>query len=912
MKFDLEARIIEWKKKLEANRVFDDGDIKEYEEHLRDEINFLVESGMDKEEAFRKSVKNFGEPKKLAQEFKTVVQIKNPVKRRLHSAELSFLSLLPNYLKLSARSMLRNKFYTAINVISVALGLIVSVVILQYYFYESNQDSYFEDSDRVYRINAGRVNDSGERTLKTAINFPALAGTLREESESVEEVAQLVGNGTIFRKGEAAFQENGIFYTDASSVLSVFSVELISGSAEDLNEPNTIFLSEELAEKYFGNENAIGQTLEVIDVVGNWELFEVKGVYKEFPEISHIQPTALLNNTDIVRKLVDSGSFGPIPYDDIVWRLRNNYTYAKLKPENNADLLEEELNAIIDRYRAGFDARQGINTILWHQPISSIHTTPEILNEPKQVADTQSLRFIFWIGIAALLIGWINYVNLSTAQSIKRAKEVGLRKVMGSSKSQLIIQFILESFLVNLVAIIISIGLLAIVSQRFEELIGLNVFDYVLEFKFYWGIFLIALFIGVLFSGFYPALLFSRFKPISTLKGAFKNSKSGIALRKSLVLLQFSLSLFLIICIYVVFNQIHYIKNLDKGLDIENTYVINAPTFVEGNSLSRFEVFKRDLEALPGISSVTNSSIIPGNSALPSMMAEKLVKEANEERIRLNYARADHSYFDHYEITLSEGRYFEEERGTDAQAVVVNEKALELLGFSNVSEAVNKRIVTSIGDTLEIIGVTENYAQQSMQMEYIPLILQLPVESGYIAGMGATSLKIESGNLSAITEQIEGVFNAHFPGDIFNGFFLEDQFNQAYALEDRFQSIFGGFTIISILITILGLIGLSSYMIRQRKKEIGIRKVLGSSEIQIVKLLLNDYFKLIIFSCVISIPVAIWWFRVWLEKFPFKYVPGFLAFLIPITILLAITIISVSKQSIQAAIINPVNSLKEE
>ncbi|RNC84015.1 MAG: ABC transporter permease [Balneola sp.] len=912
MKFDLEAKIAAWKKKLKANRVFDDGDIKEYEEHLRDEVNFLVDNGMDEEEAFYKSVKNFGEPKNLAREFKSVVQIKNPVKRRLHLAELSFLSLLPNYLKLSARSMLRNKFYTTINIISVALGLIVSVIILQYYFYETNQDTYVEDYDRVYRINAGRVNDSGERTLKTAINFPALAGTLREESESVEEVAQLVGNGTIFRKDEAVFQENGIFYTDGSSVLCVFSVELIIGSSEDLDKPNTIFLSEELAEKYFNNENAIGQAIEVIDVVGNWELFEVKGVYKEFPEISHIQPTALLNNTDIVQKLVDSGSFGPIPYDDIVWRLRNNYTYAKLKPENNAGLLEEELNAIIDRYRAGFDARQGINTILWHQPISTIHTTPDILNEPKQVADTQSLKFIFWIGIAALLIGWINYVNLSTAQSIKRAKEVGIRKVMGSSKSQLIIQFILESILVNLIAIFISIGLLMVLSQRFEDLIGLNVFDYVLEFKPYWAAFLMALFIGILFSGFYPALIFSRFKPISTLKGAFKNSKSGIALRKSLVLLQFSLSLFLIICIYVVFNQIHYIKNLDKGLDLENTYVINAPTFVEGNSLSRFEVFKRDLEAIPGISNVTNSSIIPGNSALPSMMAEKLVKEANEERIRLNYARADHAYFDHYKITLSEGRYFEEERGTEDQAVVVNEKALELLGFNSVSDAVNKRIVTSIGDTLEIIGVTQNYAQQSMQMEYIPLMLQLPVESGYIAGMGATSLKIDSGNLSGITEQIEGVFNTHFPGDIFNGFFLEDQFNQAYALEDRFQRIFGGFTIISILITILGLIGLSSYMSRQRKKEIGIRKVLGSSEIQIVKLLLNDYFKLIIFSCVLSIPVAIWWFKVWLDKFPFKYAPGVLAFLIPITILLAITVISVSKQSIQAAIVNPVNSLKED
>ncbi len=912
MKFDLEARIEAWKKKLKANRVFDDGDIKEYEEHLRDEINYLVENGMEMEAAFYKSVENFGEPKKLARELKSVVQIKNPVKRGIHAAELSILSLLPNYLRLSARSMLRNKFYTAINIISVTLGLIVSVVILQYYFYETNQDTYFEEYERVYRINAGRVNDSGEKTLKTAINFPALAGTLREESEAVEEVTQLVGNGTIFRKDETVFQENGIFYTDASSILSVFSVELTSGSANDLDKPNTIFLSEELAEKYFGGENAIGQTLEVIDVVGNWVLFEVKGVYKEFPEISHIQPTALLNDSDIVRKLVDSGSFGPIPYDDIIWRLRNNYTYAKLKPENNADLLEEELNAIINRYRAGFDARQGINTILWHQPVSSIHTTPEILNEPKQVADTQSLRFIFWIGIAALLIGWINYVNLSTAQSIKRAKEVGIRKVMGSSKYQLIAQFILESFLVNIIGIVLSIGLLVIISQRFEDLIGLNVFDYVLEFKSYWLVFLVALFLGILLSGFYPALLLSRFKPISTLKGAFKNSKSGIVLRKSLVLLQFSLSLFLIICIYVVFNQIHYIKNLDKGLDIENTYVINAPTFIEGNSLSRFEVFKRDLEALPGISGITNSSIIPGNSALPSMMAEKLVKEANEERIRLNYARADYAYFDHYEITLSEGRYFEEERGTETQAVIVNEKALELLGFNSASNAVNKRIVTSIGDTLEIIGVTENYAQQSMQMEYIPLMFQLPVESGYIAGMGATSLKIDGGNLSTITEQIEGVFNTHFPGDIFNGFFLEDQFNQAYALEDRFQRIFGGFTLISILITILGLIGLSSYMIRQRKKEIGIRKVLGSSEMQIVKLLLNDYFKLIIFSCVISIPVAVWWFKVWLDKFPFKYVPGILAFLIPISILLVITIVSVSKQSIQAAIVNPVNSLKEE
>lgn len=912
MGFDLEKEIAEWKKVLRTYKAFGDGDIKEYEEHLRDEIESLIDQGTKPKKAFKEAVTNFGIAKNLAVEISEVTKSPQTIKRITHSVELSILDLFPNYFKVALRNMLRNKFYSFINIVSITIGIVVSVMILQYFLYEMNYDTFYENADRIYRVNTSVYTTEGEQSYITATNFPGLSPALKEEALSVEASAYLINAGTLMRKGENVFQENNILYSEGASIFDVFSFEILEGNPKDLDLPGTVFLSDSMASRYFQNEHPMGETIEIIDVVGNWTEYEVKGIFKHLPDNSHLTADAFFHGSNVVRLQVDNGSFGNIPYDDIIWRLRNNYTYIKTTEPNNLDQLNSELTSILGRYRGSFDERQGISTRFSAQPLSEIHLTSDILNEPGQVADPNSLYFIFAIGIATLLIGWINYINLATARSLNRAREIGIRKVVGSSKLQLVIQFLFESILLNFFAVVLSIGIILYSIPIYHNMLGLDVFNYFFSFSDYWIQFAGLLVLGMLLSGLYPAIVFTKFKLLDTLKGSFKNSSKGILLRKSLIVFQFALSLFLLISIFVIYSQMQHLRMLDRGIDLENTYVFDAPSLLSGNQLSAYDVFKQDLETIPGVEKVTNSTAIPGNANFPTVRGERVGKEEVSERVRLNFARVDYEYFDHYDMKLESGRYFEEGRATDANAVLITKTASELLGFTSSEQAIGQQIFRSIGDTVLVIGVLQNYAQQSLQHAYIPIMFQLPIESGYIAGVGPTSVKITSPDISRVTTEIESTFKKHFPGDIYNGVFLEDEYEESYAAEDRFEWIFTTFTILSVLITILGLVGLSSFMIGQRTKEIGIRKVLGSSTTQIIRLITKDYFKLVFLSSIIAIPFALWWMRDWLQDFPFRMEPNFLIVGIPLLLILFITLLAVSNQSIKAALARPVHSLRTE
>lgn len=913
MSFDLEKRITEWKKELKTHKAFDDGDVKEYEQHLRDEIESLVAQGMDQKEAFQKAEQNFGLAKNLAVEISEVTKSPKTVKRISHTLELSILDLFPGYFKVALRNMFRNKFYSFINIVSIAIGIVVSVMILQYFLYEMNHDNFHANAERIYRINTSVYTPEGEQSYVTATNFPGLSPTLKDEAPSVEASSYIINAGGLMRKGENIFQENNLFYSEGAPIFDIFSFTILEGNPKDLDLPGTVFLSDSIASRFFkDNESLLGQTVEIVDPLGNWAEYEVKGIFEYLPANTHLVADAFFHGSNIVQLQVDNGSFGNIPYDDIVWRLRNNYTYIKTTEANSLSQLQTELASILKRYRAPFDERQGIDTRFSAQTLSEIHLTSEILNEPSQTADPNSLYFIFAIGIATLFIGWINYVNLATARSMNRAREIGIRKVMGSSKLQLVFQFLFESLLLNVFAIALSLLIILFAIPTYHNVLDLEVFDYFFTFSNYWILFGGLLVLGMLLSGLYPALVFTRFKPITTLKGAFKNSAKGTTLRKGLVVFQFALSLFLLISIFVIYNQMQHIKMLDRGIDLKNTYVFNAPSLLDGNQLSQYQVFKQDLETIPGVEKITNSTAIPGSANFPTVRGERVGKQDISERVRLNFARVDYDYFDHYAMKLVAGRYFEEERTTDDNSVLITETAAELLGFTSSKSAVGQHIFRSIGDTVLVIGVLKNYAQQSLQHAYIPIMMQLPIERGYIAGIGPTSVKITSPDIARVTAAIEATFDKHFPGDIYNGIFLEDQYNESYSEEERFEWIFTTFTLLSVLITIMGLVGLSSFMIGQRTKEIGIRKVLGSSTSQIVKLITKDYFKLVFISSAIAIPFAVWWMRDWLRDFPFKIEPGFLIVLFPLLLILVITLVAVSNQSIRAALARPVKSLGTE
>lgn len=912
MSYDLEKNILKWKKGLRKYQAFDDGDIKEYEQHLRDEIKSMIESGLGEKEAFKQAVKNLGKTREMASEISKVNQSPNTLKRVSYAAELSILNLLPNYLKVAFRNIFRSKFYSFINISSITIGIVVSVMVLQYFFYETNYDAFYEDNDRVYRIITNVYNKEGVLNFVSATNFPALASTLLEEAPTVEAATNITGTQVLMRRNDNIFQETGMVYSESSDAFKIFSIEMLTGNYLDLDRPNTMILSETLASRYFGTEDALGQSIEMTNVIGEWVDAEVVGVYKDIPENTHLRPEGIINGSRNVRMVTDNGNFGNIPYDDIVWRLRNSFTYVKIKEGARVEELQNQLDAVSEKYRGPFDARQGIQTEYEPQLLTSIHLTQGILNEPSPPANVNSLYFIFAIGIGAMIIGWINYVNLSTARSMNRAREIGIRKVVGSSRLQLIIQFLLESSLLNVFGIVLAVLVIFSVVPSYHDVLDINVFEYFSAFPGKWIVFSICLLVGTLLAGLYPAIMFSRFKPISTLKGAFKSSSKGNALRKGLVIFQFTLSIFLLIGIHVIYNQMVYMKNLDKGMNLEHTYVVSGPSLVDGNRLSRYEALKQDLEQYTGIREVVNSTVIPGQAIGTTVTAERVEGTDNRDRVRITTGRVDYNYFDLFDMELVAGRLFERARPTDRNGIILNETAVDMLGYPNAESAIGQHVFRSLGDTVEVIGVLKNFAQQSLQNPFSPIMFQLLAERGYISGIGPTSIKIDQANVDETLSIIEQTFRKHFPGDIYSGFFLEEQYNQSYATEERFEWIFTTFTLLSVLITVLGLVGLSSFLIAQRTKEIGIRKVLGSSTSQIISLIVKDYFKLVLLASIIAIPFAIWWMQDWLKDFPFKIEPGLFTILLPFVVIVLITLFAVSNQTIRAAIARPVKSLKTE
>lgn len=819
--------------------------------------------------------------------------------------------LIKNYFLVATRNLKRNKFYSLISIFSISIGIIISILALQYVFFENNYDNYHEESELLFRINSSIYTPNGELTREQAINFPGLSPVLREMSD-VEASVYFMGPALrSLRIEDQVYQQPNIIFTENSSVFDIFNFEIVSGNVNDLDQPGTLFISETMAETYFGEENPLGKTIEFSNPRSLWDSFEVKGIYKDVPAHSHIAPSSILHGGNLIRDMLNSGAFGPISYDDLIWRLFNSYTYVRLNKNVSLQQFQTQLDQTAETYRAAFDENGGIKTKFSVQPVTDIHTTLGIQASPGDIVDPSDLRFIFLIGLVSLLIGWVNYVNIATARSLERAKEIGIRKYVGSSKGQLIIQFLLESMILNTVALLISIIVVASIIPFYHNLVGQDIFNYALNFLDSWLLYFGILLLGMILSGFYPAFVLSNFKSVKVLRGSYKNNFEGVFTRKGLVVSQFAISIFLILAVLTVFKQVNYLKNLDTGIDLEQTYYFNAPSGLQNNESDRYETFIQELESNSNISKVTNSTSLPGWINMPGFNGSRIDPEKETESININLIRAKDNYFDHYGIQLVAGRYLDRSRQMDLRRAILNETGVYSLGFNSPEEAIGQLVVRTTGDSVEVVGVVEDFAQRTMQYEQVPIMFQLPIERGFLAGFGVTSLKINPENIAETTLLIETTFEKHFPGSFFNGVFLEDEYWNQYGEQDLFATILSSFTLFSVLISILGLIGLSTFMINQRAKEISIRKILGSSGNQIIYLIYKDYFKLIAIASIFAVPAGIFWVRDWLNGFPIRIDADIITIGITLIIVTVIISLAISHQTIRAIRTNPVNNLRK-
>jgi putative ABC transport system permease protein len=715
--------------------------------------------------------------------------------------------------------------------------------------------------------------------------------TSRSESYSVLTVEE---SDTVPKR--ITFLESKIYYAEPS-FLRMFSFPMKQGSRESvLEKPNTAVISESAAHKYFGDEDPMGKMIVLSNQNGK-QLYEITGVFEDIPENSHIKFDFLLSFQTLVQ-------LQPNAAYDWGWNMFN--TYVLLAPETDPQSLQQKFQAFVERHKIhGKDFRREF--IL--QPIQDIHLHSHLRWEPEVNGNAKTVYFLMLIAFFILLIAWINHVNLSTARSITRAKEVGIRKVLGSRRMQLIRQFISESALFNLLSVLAALVLILIFLSPFNQLTGKQLSTNAGLAWFWMALSVLA---GTFLSAIYPAFVLSSFSPDSVLRGKFIHTYRGVSFRKIMVIFQFALSVILIVGTLTVTKQLQFMQNKDLGIQIEQTVAVRIPGNM-GYSSERVERFKRELKNSPHIKAVTASSSVPGKEYSNASSGIRPLASNPEDGKRCFFISVDYDFFDFYGNEFVAGRRFAKEFSTDLETAILNEEAARLFGFESSEEAVSQKILLGGlgGEIRETIGVVKDYHHKSLKDSLQPILFTL-TEGDQNSRHNYFSIKIDGQDINQTMTFIKKAWDSVYVGTPFEYFFLDESFHNLYQSDRRFGRVFSLFALLSILISCLGLFGLAAFMAEQRTKEIGIRRVLGATTSRIVYLLSREFVKWVLASNVIAWPIAYYVMNRWLQNFAFRTDLGFGIFFLATFISLIIAILTVIYQSVKTAMANPADTLRYE
>ncbi|BAU52791.1 ABC transporter permease [Mucilaginibacter gotjawali] len=808
--------------------------------------------------------------------------------------------MIKNYLKTAFRSLQKNKGFTAINVLGLALGLATCLLIVFYVFDELSYDRYNANADRIYRVNEDLK--LGNNRVQYAVCMAPLAQTLKTVFPDVENTVRLKNIGGMHvNKGAERFLEYSAVFADPS-VFDVFTLPIIYGDKKTaLTEPNTVVITEATAKKYFGRTDVVGENL-IID--GNLERpIKVTAVIKNIPEQSHFHADFLVSmssnpesrSTEWLRS--DFNTY-------VLMRKGADYKkteaqFAKLLRNYSGDQMQAELKMSYDKFE-----KSGSFFRLNMMPLTDIHLHSSQTGELGINGTSQYVYIFSAIAIFILLIACVNFMNLSTARSSNRAREVGVRKVLGSPRKYLIAQFLSESILITLVAVVIAILLALFLLPGFNQLSGKNIV--VNSHTLIWLLpssLVAVLFIGFL-AGLYPAFFLSAFQPIDVLKGKISNGFKGGLMRSFLVVFQFSISIFLIIGTLVIYNQLHYIQNRDLGYSRSQVLVIDNAFELGGHA----KAFKQEIKQIAGVENATLTGFLPTAPNRSTAIFYKQAQADPKQAIFPQTWNVDEDYVNTLGMKMAAGRNFSSQMSTDSNSLVINSSAAKFLGFT---DPVNKIIYKSSGGTIPtfkpytIIGVVKDFNFSSLHDNISPVIMQLGDDEG------ALSVKVQTANLPALLRQAQNAWKGLSPAH-FQYSFMDQDFNALYQSEQNIGTVFVTFTILAIVIACLGLFGLAAYAAEQRTKEIGIRKVLGASISSITRMLSKDFIKLVCIAILISSPLAWYAMNKWLQGFAYRADFNWWFFVAAGGIAICIAFITVSFQSIKAALMNPVKSLKSE
>ena len=814
--------------------------------------------------------------------------------------------MVRNYFKTALRSLLKRRAYSLLNIVGLAVGISSCLLIFQYVAFERSFDDFNSNASQIARIRLDSYKE-GKMQWQSATSYPAIGPTLKKDFPEVEAFCRLHDAEALLSNDErnVKFKETKGYFADPEAI-RMFGIELTRGNpATALTDPDQILLSESTARKYFGTEEPVGKRL--ISREANQKLdLQVAGVFKDYPGNSHLDIQYLAPYALLAKLMSADGD--TTNATETAWGWYDFYTYVQLRKGVDIAQLEAKLPAFSDRHMNGGDWRKAnkYKNELSLIPLKDIHLYSNFNQEAEINGSGQAVTFLFLIAFLILGIAWINYINLATARSLERAKEVGIRKVMGAGRSSLIAQFLVESFILNLSALALVIGFVFLLTPTFNQMIGRGV-DLGFELPLmYWLGFILLFLTGTFLSGIYPAFVLSGYQPVKVLKGSFKNTAGGLSLRKGLIIGQFATSITLIAGTLIVYQQVQFMRNQKLGANINQTLVINGAVSQPDSLYSRnFQPFKNELLALGKVKNLSVSSEVMGKEIYWTNDCRKADKPRGGG-ITLYNLGIDYDFIPAYTIDLKAGRNFSKDFPNDKSAVILNEQAVKLLDFESSEKAINQKIVRQ-GKQMTVVGVVSDFHQLGLKKPVDPMVMVLEpnVRSFY-------SAKMEAGNSRETLAEIEQIWNKYFPTDPFSYFFLDDFFNQQYMADTQFGLLFGLFSFLAILIACFGLLGLSAYNVLQRSKEIGIRKVMGASIQNLLVLLSKDFLRLVIFSFVIAIPTGWYLMQKWLNDFAFRIEIQWWVFALAGIAALFIALITVGFQALKAAVVNPVNSLRTE
>ncbi|MGZ3922835.1 MAG: ABC transporter permease [Flavisolibacter sp.] len=797
--------------------------------------------------------------------------------------------MIRNLLLIARRNLVKDKWYSLINILGLTIGTTFSLFLIFYITDELSYDRYQKNASRIYRINS-YIHERDKNTDWTLTQLP-LGPQLKKDYPEVEEMARFINRErTLFKNGENNFYETKVFYAD-STVFKVFDHKFIEGSAATaLSAPYQIVLTRSLAEKYFGkNTSAMGKTLKTV-----YDTYTVSGVIEDVPKNSHLRYDMLISLSTFLRQNTQNGPPN--------WGSFFNFTYVLLKPGVNKEAFNKKLEDVNHKFVEPIFKQFNVTMRYDIQNITNIHLHSNLQYEPEELGSMSYIWIFSAVAFFMLLIACINYMNLTTARSARRAKEIGIRKVTGSTRSQLISQFLSESIVTAFVAVLLSVLLMFLLLRLFNTLSGKEFTFSTLLHPFNLLLLLgVILFTGLV-GGSYPALYLSSFKPVSVLKGTLSKASGNINLRRTLVVLQFAISMTMLICTWIVYSQLTYLRKKDLGFDKSQvmTVIVNTGEDERGKIFAMNNEFRSQ----PGIKDVGTANSYPGSPSVNLNLFKVQTDSGYVDKAVECYAVDEH-YFPTLGIKMMKGRNFSG-AGDTLHSIVVNEAMVKHFGWS---EPIGKRLKFP-GDTsnhyLEVVGVFKDFNQKSLYNPIAPLLMFYGPNSNII------QLKMSGDNISGLIARVGTIWKKYFPQLPFEYKFLDQDFNSQYEADQKRGKIFAAFSILTIIITALGLLGLTAFTTQQRQKEISIRRVMGASIMEVVGLTTRNYLWLALISALIAFPVAWYFMNNWLKIFPYNTGLSFVPFIISAILIVITASAAAMFYSAKAALTNPANNLRTE